>query len=106
MSYRCVEQARNLQIVSISCEAIVHTLTGKLIQKLGFETNRVVDVVEDLLSLTALVSLPETIPAVSGDPEDDVVLACAVAGAADYIVSGDKRHLQVLRVYQSYRFES
>ena len=33
------------------------------------------------------------------DPDDDRVLECAVAGGADYIVSGD-RHLLKLGVYE------
>jgi hypothetical protein len=31
-----------------------------------------------------------TLPGVTRDPKDDAVVACAVAGRADYIVSGDK----------------
>jgi uncharacterized protein len=37
---------------------------------------------------------PQTVPAVIlDDPDDDHVLACAVAGRADLIVSGDKHLL-------------
>lgn len=50
--------------------------------------------IEELLGLfasgrTVLVE-PEVIPAVARDPDDDLVLACAVEGAVDYIVSLDK----------------
>lgn len=36
---------------------------------------------------------------IEDDPDDDIYLACAVEGAADYIVSGDG-HLQDLITYQ------
>ena len=37
---------------------------------------------------------PQTVPAVvTADPDDDHVLACAVTGHADLIVSGDKHLL-------------
>jgi len=36
---------------------------------------------------------------VDDDPDDDMVVECAVAGDADYIVSGDS-HLQALDTYQ------
>jgi uncharacterized protein len=50
----------------------------------------------------AEVVTPEPLPApVSRDPDDDHVLACALAGKAELIVSGDKRHLLVLGEYQS-----
>lgn len=39
---------------------------------------------------------------VLGDPEDDAVLACALAAGADLIVSGDKR-LRNLKTYQGMR---
>jgi uncharacterized protein len=46
-------------------------------------------------TFTLLVS-PTSIPAViNDDPDDDHVLACAVAGHADLIVSGDKHLLSL-----------
>ncbi len=43
---------------------------------------------------------PKTVPKViADDPDDDHILACAVAGKADIIVSGNK-HLRRLQEYQ------
>lgn len=39
-----------------------------------------------------LTDIPRVVP---GDPDDDVVLACAVAGGADYIVSRDQHLLRL-----------
>jgi len=39
------------------------------------------------------------VEAVADDPADDLVLACALEGNADFIISGDK-HLLNLRNYQ------
>lgn len=39
---------------------------------------------------------------VSADPDDDIFIACAVAGRADYIVSGD-RHLLDIGEHQGIR---
>jgi len=36
---------------------------------------------------------PEAAEARSGDPSDDRILAAAIAGGADLLVSGDRRHL-------------
>jgi putative PIN family toxin of toxin-antitoxin system len=49
--------------------------------------------VDDLRKLAVVVS-PSTAPrVVAADPDDDHVLAAAVAGHADLIASGDQRHL-------------
>jgi putative PIN family toxin of toxin-antitoxin system len=37
---------------------------------------------------------------VSADPDDNYLLALAAAGAADFLVTGDKRHLLGLAVYE------
>jgi len=54
---------------------------------------------ESLLRRLVVVE-PATVEAViAADPDDDYVLACAVAGRARYIVSGD-RHLLDLKRYK------
>lgn len=52
---------------------------------------------------TALVTLVTTVPLsapISADPDDDTVLACALAAQAEAIVSGDD-DLLALRVFQN-----
>lgn len=58
------------------------------------------ELIADYRHLVEIVK-PAVIPSVIvSDPDDDHVLACAVGGNADYIVSGDK-HLLSLGQYQS-----
>lgn len=42
-----------------------------------------------LMALSDMVDLPEKIPQICRDPDDDKFIACAVAGDADVIASGD-----------------
>jgi putative PIN family toxin of toxin-antitoxin system len=51
-----------------------------------------------LMTLSEVVELPESIPRICRDPDDDRVIACAVAGKADIIVSGDRDLLTLERV--------
>ena len=52
-----------------------------------------------IAALSEVVELPaDDIPSISRDPDDDRVIACAVMGRADVIVSGDKDLLVLQRV--------
>ena len=53
------------------------------------------DLFEGYASLTRLVFPADIAPVVLADPDDDVVLATAVAGSADAIVSGDSHLLTI-----------
>jgi predicted nucleic acid-binding protein len=63
------------------------------------------ELVADYARLATLVIPADISPAVAGDPDDDQVLACALAARADAIVSGDK-HLRNLKTYQDIRIVS
>jgi predicted nucleic acid-binding protein len=55
----------------------------------------VLALVEELASAVARVP-PEVAPR-SGDPADDRIIAAALAGGADVLVSGDRKHVLPLR---------
>ena len=57
---------------------------------------------EYITNVLQLVDMTETssVLHVSPDPKDNIFLALAVDGRADYLVSGDKKHLQMLQNYQ------
>ena len=58
--------------------------------------------IEDLAHLAILVPAERTLTVISEDPSDNRYLECAIAGEAEYIVSGD-RHLLQLGAYREIR---
>jgi putative PIN family toxin of toxin-antitoxin system len=72
-------------------ERLSPALAGRLINEL----RDVAIVVNGLSTVTA-----------SPDPYDNYLLATALAGEADFIVTGDKRDLLVLRVFQGIKIVS
>jgi uncharacterized protein len=58
------------------------------------------EVLADYVEVVELVEPIDTPRVVPDDPDDDHVLACALAAHADLIVSGDKQHLLSLGPYQ------
>lgn len=76
-------------------------LTGKL----GFEPDRWRQVEVLLTDLATELAAAPAMPAepVTGDPDDDVILACALLAGADVVVSGDRRHLLPVGAHRGVR---
>jgi putative PIN family toxin of toxin-antitoxin system len=51
-----------------------------------------------IAALSEVVELPDSVPRICRDPDDDWVITCAVAGQADVIVSGDRDLLALEQV--------
>ena len=86
-----IKQTRTLQLVSspIMLEELADVLTRKqcISRSAAIEQNSA-QVLADYLQVVELVE-PVNIPPTSRDPDDDAILACALAAHADLIVSGD-----------------
>ena len=52
------------------------------------------------MSFLQVVKISNTLNVIITDPDDNMVLECAVMGHANYIVTGDKKHLLPLKSYQ------
>ena len=80
-------------------EGMILELTGKLsepriAQKYSISADAASFTAALLRTQANLVTVSENqVPAVTGDPEDDLVLATAHLGRADYLVTGDKKLL-------------
>jgi len=51
-----------------------------------------------IAALGELVDVPDELPRVVRDPNDDYLIACALTGEADFIISGDKDVLDLKMV--------
>ena len=68
--------------------------------KFGFSEEQIDDVFKRIVNISGIV-LPETkVDVIKNDPPDNMVLECAYAAKADYIISGDK-HLLNLKEYKN-----
>lgn len=92
---RVVEEIVAGRLELVLPDPVLRELRRVLVEKLGFDDRRWREV-EDLL--TALASEVVTPPVAApeprtGDPDDDIILACAATARADVLISGDRRHL-------------
>jgi putative PIN family toxin of toxin-antitoxin system len=85
------------EFILLVCDALLEEVAEKLIER-GITQEKVVEFLALLESLAEWVEVQaETIlPVIIADPDDDAILACALIGQADYLVSYDP-HFDVLR---------
>lgn len=69
----------------------------------GFAPDQVARFCRDLAAVAAMADELPAIQAVPADPKDNPIVATAVATQADYLVTGDRRHLLVLGSYEGIR---
>jgi uncharacterized protein len=92
---RVIDAAIDGRIQLVLAEPVLDELARVLSVKLGFERSRVQEIDKFLTDLAdERIATPAHPPeAVTGDRDDDVVLACAIAARVGVLVSGDRRHL-------------
>ena len=88
--FQCVERARSGQFRVFTCPELMEELAEKLETRLLFSADQVAETLADYLGFLQVIQLPKALTAVCRDPDDNMVLECALVGHAQYIVSGDK----------------
>jgi putative PIN family toxin of toxin-antitoxin system len=71
----------------------------KLLLKFKFSEEMVQTAIKEICSFSRIVKISATLKAVPADPDDDMVIECAMVANATHIVTGDK-HLLALANYQ------
>jgi putative PIN family toxin of toxin-antitoxin system len=97
--FRALALAKIGQIESLTCQEIMDEFLEKLLLKFKFSEDKAQSAIDEILSFSRIVEISGTLKAVPNDPDDDMVIECAVVGNASHIVTGDK-HLLSLVKYQ------
>jgi putative PIN family toxin of toxin-antitoxin system len=92
---RVIEAAIDARIELVLADPVLGELERVLAVKLGFGPERVRELRTLLIGIACeRVEAPDEAPeAITGDPDDDLILACALDAKVQIIVSGDRRHL-------------
>lgn len=72
-------------------------------EKLKWEKSRINRLLATLKEIATVIEPETVLNAVRGSDADNRILACAVDAKADYLVTGDKRHLLPLGSYKGIR---
>lgn len=91
--------------ISVISEAIIQEIEDVVSREhirklLPISEDEVEQFVAEFVRISAIV--PSTINTILGlsDPDDNMIIACALTGQANYIVTGDKKHLLPLKEYE------
>jgi uncharacterized protein len=68
-------------------------------EKFKLNIHLVREIIEEVMDVAEIVEVSSHIKAISYPDEDNRVLECAVDGKADFIVTGDTRHILPLKEY-------
>ena len=79
------------EFVLLVSDALVDELAEKLLEN-KIHPVRVAELLTLLAELSEWVAVPEiaVLPMIPGDSDDDAILACAIVGKADYLVTYDQ----------------
>ena len=72
-------------------------------RKFNWDSARVTRALSRLATIATLIDPPRISEPTTGYPPDDQVLACVAAAEADFLVTGDRRHLLPLRTFGNAR---
>lgn len=99
--YQCLQLARQQKVISITCQEILDELAEKLQKKQKRSEHEAAEDINQIINFSRLIKIPKLLTGiVVDDPDDDIIIECAVYGNATHIVSGD-RHLLSLAVYKN-----
>lgn len=89
---QCLELSRTSEVELLLSRAILVELARKLRDKFLWNDSEIKELIEGILVFARLISEGEKIKIIK-DKADNRILECALKGKADFIVSGDKKHL-------------
>jgi len=87
---KILTRGRKNQFHLIACPTILQEFERILIKKFfasRYEVRSALQIVSEAIHRMVLPS--ETVQGICRDPDDDAILACALAAGADYLVTGD-----------------
>lgn len=78
---------------------IITEIEGVLKEKFKWSKKQISETLLYISNITTVINPDISLSVVKKDPSDNKVLECAVASGANYIVTGDRKHLLPIKEY-------
>lgn len=96
----CLEMGRAGKISLFTSKAILLEIATKLKSKFFWSEDDIKEVLIGTNKFTTLIDPTKKLSVIKADPPDNRILEVALEAKADFIISGDKKHLLSLKEFQ------
>lgn len=103
---QCLELARHKEIELYISYPILLEVARNLQYKFNWTREDIEDVIKGIGEFGSLISPKNKITIIKTHPQDNKILEAAEAIKADYIISGDKKHLLLLKKFENIKIIS
>lgn len=103
--YKIMQKGLSGQFIICSSVDILEEIKNKLLGKFEFPADDTVNFIEIITINSQIIEPKIKLNVVKDDFSDNKILECAIAGNADYVVSGDK-HLLNIKEYKGIKIFS
>lgn len=99
--WRCLELAVEKEVELITSKEILEEFAKVLEKKFGWPEEKREKAVRRIVKYAIIVEPRKRLKKISNDPTDNRMLEAAEEGRADYIVTGDKKHILPLKKHKT-----
>ncbi len=103
---QCLELAKSREVELFTSHAILLEIARNLQNKFGWIEWEVEEVIKGIGEFATLIFPQSTIKVITAHPQDNKILEAALGAKADYIISGDKKHLLSLKQFRDIKIIS
>jgi putative PIN family toxin of toxin-antitoxin system len=96
----CLEMARSGEIELFTSKALLLELAKKLQAKFEYQALELKEIIVGITKFAKVVEPKKKVNLIKKDPSDNRVLEVAKEVKADFIISGDKKHILSLRTFE------
>ncbi len=102
----CLEAAREKRIELYVSRALLLELAQVLREKFNWNSSEIREAIKGIGYFARIVTGERIIMAIKSDVSDNMVLEAAIAAKANFIISGDKKHLLSLKEFEGIKIIS
>lgn len=100
---RVIEWAARHDFELVVSEFILAETESAIARKFGWYRSQIEEAANELRMIATIINPPRSLSVIADDHSDNRILECAVNASADYLVTGDRKHLLPIGEFEGVR---